>query len=499
MSPPRASPEARLRWLAVVVGALILPSAAAATSPRHHGRHHAKAATPAATHPHGRHRDRHAPARLRPGAKPDVLPDLDLAGGGTRHGCAAPSARHDELLAGIGVHDPLLLQSLDAAAPEALAAPGDCVPYALTVTGSGAVRAFGLRLAAHDEAGERLYLFSRAAAGAELQARSEDVASRLSDVATVTTTLQEVATGAAGLQAAVPPEVLHGLTALVPLLHAAAADDDPLRYLVRASYGVGEGIDADRLLSVEILERDTGDVVREALWVARDGLPGGYFAPDGTSFEHALWTSPVSFTRISRGIGNFRTTIRRPVTRRSGHKTRIVMARSTRRGTHVGIDFAAPIGAPVVSVADGRVVDLGLRGGYGNLIVVEHGGGYTTRYAHLSGFAPDLEIGSEVRRGSEIGFVGSTGFSTGPHLHFEIRRDGIYLDPLDERLAFGLWSMRPVDYLPMLRQTLLTDATDRVAAAAGGTLLLDQVISALRRPAPAELSPLPDHSLAGNR
>ncbi|MEI8257262.1 MAG: M23 family metallopeptidase, partial [Deltaproteobacteria bacterium] len=139
--------------------------------------------------------------------------------------------------------------------------------------------------------------------------------------------------------------------------------------------------------------------------------------------------------------------------------------------THVGVDFAAPTGAPVISVADGHVVDVGMRGGYGNLIVIEHAGGYTTRYAHLSGFAPDIEIGSEVRRGSEIGYVGTTGFSTGPHLHFEIRRDGVYFDPLDERLAFGLWSMRPADYVPMMRQTLIAEATDRLSAAGLGTVL----------------------------
>ncbi len=491
------------RLLVTVAGALLLPCVAMARTAAPVAKHSAGVAGPAIHHPHAKHRAAHsvvkAVAKLRPGAKSDVVPDADLAGGGTRRGCAPASASHDELLATLGVYDPMLLQRFRRDAPDALGGGSGCVPYALTVTRSGAVRALGLRLGAHDQVGERLYLFSRAAGDEDVQMRSEEVAATIRNVATVTTTLQEVAMHAAGLQAAVPPEVLHGLTALVPMLHAPTADEAEERYLVRAAYGVGEGVDASRLLSVEILERDSGDVVREALWVERVGLPGGYFSPDGTSFERALWTSPVSFTRISRGIGNFRTTIRRPVMRRSGHKTRIVMARSTRRGTHVGVDFAAPVGAPVVSVADGHVVDMGMRGGYGNLIVIEHGGGYTTRYAHLSAFAPDLEVGAEVRRGSEIGFVGSTGFSTGPHLHFEIRRDGTYLDPLDERLAFGLWSMRPVDYLQMLRQTLLTGASDSLAEAGGGMLLLDQVISDVQLRPAADAVPLADHAFAGSR
>jgi len=495
----RGATGAGLARVVVAVAGALLPCWAAAAAPAPRSQHAARAAAPAVRHSHGkgRHHAAHAAAKIRPGAKPDVAPDAELAAGGTRRGCAPASTHPGELLAALGVDDPLLLQTFQSEAPDALGAPAGCIPYALTVTRSGTVRALGLRLAAHDDGGERLYLFSRAPGEAAVQLRSEDVATTIRDVATVTTTVQEVATHAPGLQAAVPPDVLHGLASLVPLLHPAGTDDTDEHYLVRASYGVGGDVEAGRLLSVEILERDSGDVVREALWVERDGLPGGYFAPDGTSFEHALWTSPVSFTRISRGIGNFRTTVRHPVTRRSGHKTRVVMARSTRRGTHVGVDFAAPLGAAVVSVADGRVVDMGMRGGYGNLIVIEHGGGYTTRYAHLSAFAPDLEIGGAVRRGTEIGFVGSTGFSTGPHLHFEIRRDGTYLDPLDERLAFGLWSMRPVDYLPMLRRTLLTGAADGRAGAGGGPLLLEQVISALPGTVPADLAPLPGHSLAG--
>ncbi len=471
---------------ALVLSALPCRYALADTTAKpHHASHvhHAKAGK--AT--------KHKVVHLKPGAKPDVVADADLSGGSVRHGCAAASRRAEDLLASVGVYDADVVATLQRGAPDALDAVTDCVPYALTVTRSGTVRALGLHVPGADGAPDRLVMLWRESPVAAVELRVEDLSSTIRDVTTVTMPLREVSAREPDLQAAVPAEVLYSLTALVPLLHAPSGDASDDGFLVRAAYGTGSGVDAGRLLSVEVVEGGTRDVVREALWIDREGLPGGYFAPDGTSFEHALWTAPVTFTRISRGIGNFRTTVRHPVTRRSGHKTRVVMARSTRRGTHVGVDFAAPAGAPVISVADGRVIDVGPRGGYGNLIVIEHAGGYTTRYAHLSGFAPDIEVGSEVRRGSEIGYVGSTGFSTGPHLHFEIRRDGVYFDPLDERLAFGLWSMRPVDYLPMMRQTLIADATDRLARTGLGPVLA--------APAAADLTPRPvaDHALAGYR
>lgn len=442
--------------IAVLATALGLAvSAAQADDTSHHRTHRAHGHTTAAK--------RHA-LHVRPGAAPDVKPDPELAGGSIRHGCAGTQRTPSDWLHSMGVEDAEVAARLEQDAGAAFAAEGECLPYALTLTRAGAVRALALRLPAGATGPEPLLMLSRDVPSGTLRSRTEDLSGTLSEVTSVTLPLQEVTERSAELQAAVPAETLYSLAALVGLLQTptvAATDAAPL---VRAAYETGSGPEAGRLLSVELVDPATHQVLREALWIERAGLPGGYFAPDGTSYEHALWTSPVTFTRISRGIGNFRTTVRRPVTRRSGHRVRVVMARSTRRGTHVGVDFAAPIGTPVVSVADGHVVDVGPRGGYGNLIVIEHAGGYTTRYAHLSAIAPDIEIGAEVRRGSEIGYVGSTGFSTGPHLHFEIRRDGVYLDPLDERLAFGLWSMRPVDYLPMMRQTLISEASDAMAS-----------------------------------
>ena len=97
---------------------------------------------------------------------------------------------------------------------------------------------------------------------------------------------------------------------------------------------------------------------------------------------------------------------------------------------HQGVDFAAREGAPVLAAADGMVTDAGPAGGYGNLIRIRHAAGWSTGYAHLSGFAPGIAVGARVTRGEVIAFVGHTGLATGPHLHFEVALDGVKVDPM---------------------------------------------------------------------
>jgi len=93
------------------------------------------------------------------------------------------------------------------------------------------------------------------------------------------------------------------------------------------------------------------------------------------------------------------------------------------------VDYAAPTGTPVLAVADGKVTELGRSGGYGNAIEIQHNQRYSTYYAHLSDYASGLKVGREVRMGEVIGYVGSTGWATGPHLHYEFRVQGRHMDP----------------------------------------------------------------------
>ena len=136
-----------------------------------------------------------------------------------------------------------------------------------------------------------------------------------------------------------------------------------------------------------------------------------YFTPDGHSVRKAFIRAPVDFTRIS---SNFNPRRRHPIL-------------NTIRA-HRGVDYAAPRGTPIKAAGDGKVIFRGVKGGYGNTIILQHGGNITTLYAHMSRFA-GLRVGSRVRQGQTIGYVGSTGLATANHLHYEYRLNGVHRNP----------------------------------------------------------------------
>jgi murein DD-endopeptidase MepM/ murein hydrolase activator NlpD len=140
---------------------------------------------------------------------------------------------------------------------------------------------------------------------------------------------------------------------------------------------------------------------------------GAYFRPDGTSVERAFLAAPLEFGRIS---SRFTRSRRHPIL----NVTR----------PHPGIDYAAPHGTPVWSVAAGVIEYKARAGASGNLIRVRHEGGMTSHYAHLANFAKGLKVGDRVEQKQVIGYVGSTGLSTGPHVCFRVKQDGRYVDPM---------------------------------------------------------------------
>ncbi len=155
-----------------------------------------------------------------------------------------------------------------------------------------------------------------------------------------------------------------------------------------------------------------GQVYRALRYTLPDGHTG-YFTPDGESLRKAFLRTPVKSARIT---SRFNLKRRHPVL----HRIR----------AHKGVDYAAPIGTPVRATGDGRIIFRGHKGGYGRVIVLDHGQGYTTLYAHLSRFSKKFKTGSSVQQGDVIGFVGQSGLATGPHLHYEFRIHGRHRDPL---------------------------------------------------------------------
>jgi murein DD-endopeptidase MepM/ murein hydrolase activator NlpD len=139
---------------------------------------------------------------------------------------------------------------------------------------------------------------------------------------------------------------------------------------------------------------------------------GGYYGFDGKSLKKAFLKSPIEFSRVSSGFAMRRHPI------------------SGAWKQHKGVDFAAATGTPIRAAADGTIQFIGKQGGYGNFIVLKHWDNYTTAYAHMSRFASSLKKGAKVNQGEVIGYVGSTGWSTGPHLHYEFRVNNQSRDPM---------------------------------------------------------------------
>lgn len=145
-----------------------------------------------------------------------------------------------------------------------------------------------------------------------------------------------------------------------------------------------------------------------------------YFSPDGESMKKAFTRFPVKYTHINSLFNMHRM---HPVT----HVIR----------PHTGVDLAAPLGTPIYSIGDGKISFIGWEGAYGNIVKVQHNEKYSSMYAHMLRFAPGLSVGSYVKRGQLIGFLGQTGNATGPHVHFEIRVYNVPVNPLTVPLPYS--------------------------------------------------------------
>ena len=110
---------------------------------------------------------------------------------------------------------------------------------------------------------------------------------------------------------------------------------------------------------------------------------------------------------------------------------------------HTGVDWAAPFGTPIFAAGNGTIDEIGLKGGYGKYVRIRHANGYQTAYGHMTAFARGLNVGSRVRQGQVIGFVGSTGLSTGAHVHFEILVNDRFVDPMRSSCRAAACSTAP--------------------------------------------------------
>ncbi|WP_075794597.1 M23 family metallopeptidase [Massilia putida] len=172
----------------------------------------------------------------------------------------------------------------------------------------------------------------------------------------------------------------------------------------------GEMVRTGRILAGEFVNRG---VAYQSVWYEDPvSHQGGYYSLDGKALKKAFLKSPVAFNRISSGFSM------------RMHPVLGVWKK------HEGVDFAAPMGTPIKASGDGVVDFVGTQNGYGNVVVLKHWSNYSTAYGHMSRFAGGLHRGQKVAQGDVIGYVGATGWATGPHLHYEFRIGGHATDPM---------------------------------------------------------------------
>lgn len=254
------------------------------------------------------------------------------------------------------------------------------------------------------------------------------------------------ATDAAGIPDAIAMQVARVFATDIDF-HLDLRKGDSFSVIYEMSYEGSELVAPGRILAAEFVNQ--GRTYTAVLFPDEDGNDA-YFELDGTSRAKAFLRSPVEFSRVSSGFGG-----------------RVHPIFKNWRA-HTGVDFAAPKGTRVLAAADGHVTFAGWRNGYGNTVELRHGGGITTLYGHLSGFAAGVRTGTRVRQGDPVAFVGATGWATGPHLHYEFKIAGVHQDPMKVALP----KATPVPARLKARfDTEATEAGARIAMVRGNSSL----------------------------
>lgn len=228
------------------------------------------------------------------------------------------------------------------------------------------------------------------------------------------------ATDAAGLPDAIAVQIAEIFGGDIDF-HQDLRKGDRFSVIYEVLFHEGQLVRTGRVLAAEFVNDGRK---YQAFWFVQENGSGGYYTAEGKSIKKAFLRSPLEFSRISSGF-----------TRARFHP----ILKTWR--AHKGVDYAAPTGTRVRSTGDGVVEFVGRKGGYGKIVVVRHQGRHTTHYAHLSSFASRLKRGSRVSQGDVIGYVGSTGWATGPHLHYEFRTNNVHQNPL----SVALPTARPLD------------------------------------------------------
>ena len=369
-----------------------------------------------------------------------------------QRGCIKTDSLDGNLPARLGINDPVFFEFFQNQTRSFFSElRGNCIPYAVAFGKRNRFDSLSIMNGPIRDGRTQILTFTPSAFGGFLT-QEDRLQSQSPNLVEVELSLSDVLYDAKKVGDILPVELVWELNSIVKQLYP---EDSPTAAInanqVRLIVDFGDRNRWAQIWAVEIMNILSQEVLASAFWVDRGDIPGGFFTASGESIERSFWTNPLSYRRISRGVGSVRAGRAKVPAKQAGQAPATVQ----RWRTHMGIDYAAPTGTPVFSVANGKIAYLGYNGAFGNLIIVEHPGNYRTYYAHLSNYNVELSVGNDVRRGLEIGYVGSTGRSSGPHLHYELRRDGTYIDPYSPSMQLDLWSMRDSDSGQFTRQLLL--------------------------------------------
>jgi len=215
-------------------------------------------------------------------------------------------------------------------------------------------------------------------------------------------------TDAAGLPDSIATQVAEIFSGEVDF-HRDLRRGDRFAVVYEMYYHGGQPIRSGRVLAAEFV--NNGRVYR-ATWYEDSTGRGSYYTPEGKSLRKAFLRSPLEFSRVTSAFSmRFH-----PILKQWRQ--------------HKGVDYAAPAGTRIRATADGVVEFVGQKNGYGNTVILRHPNGITTLYAHMKGFASGIRRGARVEQGQTIGYVGATGWATGPHLHYEFHVNGVHRNPL---------------------------------------------------------------------
>lgn len=375
----------------------------------------------------------------------DLAPDFQV-----QRGCMKRGFRETNLPNRIGIDDPEFLEYFKNQTGRFFdAVSGPCIPYVVALGKRGRFESLSIMNGPNRNEKSQILTFKPSGFGGFL-VQEENLADQMQYWTELFIPLQEVLYDPQRLGDKLPVELAWELNSIVKQIYpddSASLENYPK--LVRVIVDFGTRDRWAQIWAVEILDSKTNQVLADSFWLERDDIPGSFFSANGDSIERSFWTNPLSYRRISRGVGQV------PIRARPNPNNPQAQGKDRRYRTHMGIDYAAPIGTPIFSVANGKVAFLGYSGAYGKLIIIDHPGNYRTYYAHLSNYNNELMVGNDIRRGMEIGYVGSTGRSTGPHLHYELRKNGIYVDPYNQKIQLDLWTMRPSDSGSFTKQLLM--------------------------------------------